>query len=396
MIFLDDQTTITIHRGVRQIGGCVTEISSGHARVFIDFGENLPGVDSSIPAIDGLTSGSGADSALFLTHYHGDHIGQLKSVLPEVPVYMGETAKAIQMNLIECIASSDKPIYEKIKAFSALDKIKIGNMTVTPLMVDHSAFDAYMFVIDTGGCRILHTGDFRLHGKRGSVTPKMLTTYAKNIDIIICEGTMMSRFGESPISEYELQQKAKALMKTSKYVFVLCSSTHIDRIGVFYHANPKGRLFICDDYQRKQLETVRNAHADKSHFYNFNKLYTYGKNLDAHMEEKGFCMMIRNTPYFNKILEKYKNRCLIIYSMWSGYLDDRAKNQSLCDFLAPYKYEALHTSGHATAEDIRLVYDTVKPKKGLVPMHTETPEAFRKIIPKEKIIIIEDGEALSI
>jgi mRNA degradation ribonuclease J1/J2 len=36
---------ITIHRGTNQIGGCVTEIESGGNKVFIDFGEQLPGTE---------------------------------------------------------------------------------------------------------------------------------------------------------------------------------------------------------------------------------------------------------------------------------------------------------------------------------------------------------------
>ena len=34
---------INIHRGLEQIGGCITEISTETSRVFIDMGQNLPG-----------------------------------------------------------------------------------------------------------------------------------------------------------------------------------------------------------------------------------------------------------------------------------------------------------------------------------------------------------------
>lgn len=33
---------ITIHRGVNQIGGCITEISTEDCKVLIDLGSNLP------------------------------------------------------------------------------------------------------------------------------------------------------------------------------------------------------------------------------------------------------------------------------------------------------------------------------------------------------------------
>ena len=34
---------IKIHRGLEQVGGCITEISTENSRVFIDMGQNLPG-----------------------------------------------------------------------------------------------------------------------------------------------------------------------------------------------------------------------------------------------------------------------------------------------------------------------------------------------------------------
>ena len=34
---------INVHRGLEQIGGCITEISTETSRVFVDFGQNLPG-----------------------------------------------------------------------------------------------------------------------------------------------------------------------------------------------------------------------------------------------------------------------------------------------------------------------------------------------------------------
>lgn len=36
---------ITIHRGIDQIGGCITEIATEKARILIDLGQNLPEYD---------------------------------------------------------------------------------------------------------------------------------------------------------------------------------------------------------------------------------------------------------------------------------------------------------------------------------------------------------------
>jgi ribonuclease J len=78
---------IKIHRGTHQIGGCVTEISSGGTRILIDIGENLPGCESETEVK--LT---GHIDGIFVTHYHGDHVGLFDKIDPAIPVYMGTAA----------------------------------------------------------------------------------------------------------------------------------------------------------------------------------------------------------------------------------------------------------------------------------------------------------------
>jgi ribonuclease J len=51
---------ITIHRGANQNGGGITEIESNDYKVFIDFGEQLPGdeiADTDLSAIERLICG---------------------------------------------------------------------------------------------------------------------------------------------------------------------------------------------------------------------------------------------------------------------------------------------------------------------------------------------------
>ena len=57
-----------------------------------------------------------------------------------------------------------------------------------------------------------------------------------NIDVLIIEGTMLSRSGEKVMTEHELGRKAKELIQDNKSVFVFCSSTNIDSIAQFYSA----------------------------------------------------------------------------------------------------------------------------------------------------------------
>ena len=89
---------ITIHRGAAQIGGCVTEYEYEGWRLFVDYGEELPGNSYAAKPLDieGLNCGDTSKSALLITHYHGDHIGNIPELPSQLPIFMGQTAKEIQ------------------------------------------------------------------------------------------------------------------------------------------------------------------------------------------------------------------------------------------------------------------------------------------------------------
>ena len=50
-----------------------------------------------------------------------------------------------------------------------------------------------MYLIEAEGKQVMHTGDFRLHGFRGKATPKLIRWYAKDVDVLIIEGTQLSK-----------------------------------------------------------------------------------------------------------------------------------------------------------------------------------------------------------
>lgn len=416
---------ITIHRGTNQIGGCVTEIESDGYRVFIDFGEQLPGTvneNKELSTIEGLTCGDISKSALFITHYHGDHIGKICDTVADLPIHIGKTALEIYKcleNRLSYIpvreeAEKHKRIIERLKTvntFEALQQIKIGRIVITPLFIDHSAFDAYMFIVEADGCRILHTGDFRGHGFRSKGLIPMLKKYAKNIDYIISEGSNVQRPNATLQTERELQQDFETLFRNYKYNFVLTSSTNIDRIFSLYHASENaGRCFVCDDYQTKILKIVSENHKQYTPFYNINydrKAPSAGRffelrhieftgNLKPYLDKHGFCMLIRANNKFKPILDEYakSEKTNIYYSLWNGYLDNKkpAFNQSLYDFFEPYKFEYKHTSGHADVKTLKTVFDTVKPKRGIIPMHTEAPDKFKELFHEKTILSLRDGD----
>lgn len=398
---------IKIYRGTHNIGGCVTEIKTEAARIIIDMGEELPSADCAaehLLEIEGVTNGLPDCDAVLITHYHGDHVGMFEKVLPDIPVYMGKAAKQIY-RFVQSVLKSKlcKGCPEKVNTFKEFNvgvPICFGDIKVTPYTIDHSAFDAYMLLIEAEGKRVLHTGDFRMHGVKGKKMPAVFEKYCKNIDVLITEGTMLSRMGEKIITEHELGMQAEKLLHENKYVFALCSSTNIDTIAEFYNAAIKNKktLMICEEsFQKEILKIVtRNT---TSPFYDFErqKIYAYGSNLHELMTERGFFFLGRTNYVTQKAIEAFPDS-LLIYSMWSGYLDK--SHPAYDEYKSNFVNNAvnrgcrmihLHTSGHAGVEEIKQVCEITNAKT-VIPIHTEMPERFTELGICGNVKILHDGE----
>lgn len=96
---------ITIHRGIDQIGGCITEIRTARSKILIDLGHNLPKGNG--PSEDRFDNAGaiarlceGCD-AVFYTHYHGDHVDLFRHVPERVNQYIGPLAKAVMRIRLE-------------------------------------------------------------------------------------------------------------------------------------------------------------------------------------------------------------------------------------------------------------------------------------------------------
>lgn len=389
---------IIIHRGSHQIGGIATEIKTKTTRILIDMGDELsldPDFVSAPLTIPGVTDENGNCDAVLFTHYHGDHTGQMTRIRKNIPLYTGKLAKDIM--LVSSDRTKNEEFHERIKTmqtFNSGEAFSIGDVSITPWSIDHSACDSYLFLIEADGKRVLYTGDFRMHGFRGKALPKILYKIGK-VDTLVTEGTTLSRQNIQPMKEYELQQKVKEYIDQYKYVFVLCASTNLDRICALSKAVPRGKYFICDEYQKELLKLVEKHWGEFSSLYRDIKMTTYGNNLLQKLKDLGFLMVVRDNRNFRNIISKFPtDQSIILYSMWDGYLTK--PDSTIPAFLnLAGKWEKLHTGGHASIQDIHTVIKISKPDK-IIPIHTDSPTTLQDFCPTEKIIIAEDGKEISI
>ena len=92
---------INVLRGQGQIGGSIIEVYTETTRIILDAGANMDEKRASIsvPKIPGLFEGTPAYDAVFISHYHSDHMGLAEHVLDGIPIYMGKSAYMVKRPL---------------------------------------------------------------------------------------------------------------------------------------------------------------------------------------------------------------------------------------------------------------------------------------------------------
>ena len=420
---------ITIHRGLNQIGGCITEIQSlSGTKILIDFGHNLP--NGNYAAEDVYECPENMDellkecSAVFYTHYHGDHLGFAAEVHKRgVPQYMGPLAIRMMLHLnrhmtfaenLKARAESNLEALNEFRSFSILDKVHIGDISITPFSVSHSAPDSYMFLIECDGRKVLHTGDFRDHGYLGKGLYPMLEKYiiSAGVDVLITEGTNVGQTSKSVIPEDKIRQELQEIIKKHKNVFILGSSADMDRLWSVQEAHRQsftGRPLVCDGYQKEMIEIFADAYRNSPRYYRFDMKEIYDFSPDNRklldwIREKGLTMLIRNSDKFQDILNLVLPDCnqeetCLVYSMFRGYINPnhKAYNPVIHSFVNQFpNFEYCHTSGHASKECIEKVCTLVNPKVAIIPIHKESsfthldlPENIQTKIFEEDTITLE-------
>ena len=397
---------IRIIKGTNQIGGCITEITSKTTKILIDFGTDLED-DKELFELDGLTYGKSKYDAVFITHSHIDHIGLINKINKDIPIYVEEISLKIYSTT--CDFCMEDNLSRKINTFKIYDVIKIKDIKVTPYRVDHSSYNSCMFMIECENKKILHTGDFRLHGRKKDETLNNLNKIGK-VDLLITEGTSLSRDVLEHETEEEIEKEALNYIKKYDQVFIMHSSANIDRTISFIKAALKtGKNYILDlftyslnkvinlnikvDYKRIFVWIpLRYSFKDedfKNKYMNFDNSSCFGKR---------YAMNIKSSMLddIKKLKEKglITNACLI-YSMWPGYIE---KEEKLRNFISEIKamgieFKMLHTSGHADINSMKKINEITKPDKTII-IHTENREKGKDIF--NNVVDISDNQILKI
>lgn len=410
---------ICIHRGTKEIGGTCVEIESQGKRIVLDIGLPLDATDpDALPLypVPGFDKPDESLLGVLISHPHQDHYG-LAYRLPEETLYLiGEAAQSILD-----AADAFTPAGLKLKNVIHLENhkpIELGPFTITPYLVDHSAYDSYAVLVEADGKRLFYSGDFRIHGRKSILVERLIKDPPKDVNLLLMEGTTLGRpeIKEGFPSEEDLVPKfVELFQKTDGLALVWASGQNIDRLVTLYKACRKaGRQLILDVYTAHILRATGNANIPQADWKGikiflpagqkyriikgkafelsnvFKPYRIYPENIAAVAQKS--VMLFR--PSMIGDLDRIEGLQIgrLIMSMWGGYLKDE-RNKPLFDWLEPrgIGLDYCHTSGHADASDLA-AFRRAFIDASVIPIHGERPELFSHW--PGHVVTVSDGEWL--
>ncbi len=410
---------ITIHKGTNEIGGSCIELSTYNSTILLDYGTPLQ-EDSAQIKIDKPID------AILISHPHQDHFGEIVNIDTTIPIYCGELAKEL-MNATK-IFTGNAPLKNNFHTFKAWESFNIGDFTITPYLVDHSATDAYAFLIEADNQKVLYSGDFRANGRKSKLFDNIIKDKnLKNVDVLLMEGTMIQRSNHDFPDEQSVENKIYETIKSDDQIsFMIGSSQNIDSIVSAYRACKKaGKIFVIDMYTAWILEKLKivSSSIPNMSWDDVQVIKKFGGSYYQKIKEneeyfQNFKFNIFNniaeiedikanpSRYFFKIspwhIEKVLNavevsQANIIYSQWLGYLKEEFSDQKSVELFKnlqeKHNWVYAHTSGHADLEALQTFASSINPKK-LIPIHTEHKEEFENHF--ENVAVLADNEIYDI
>jgi len=412
---------ITIHKGTDEIGGSCVELSTANTTILLDYGTPLKEDSTQIEITKSI-------DAILISHPHQDHFGEIVNIDSQTPVYCGELSLEL-MNATK-IFTGGELLNNNFKIFEAWKAFEIGDFKITPYLVDHSATDAYAFLVEADNKRVLYSGDFRANGRKSKLFDKMITDEnLKNVDVLLMEGTMLQRNNDEFPTEQSVEDKIyETIDENNQITFMIGSSQNIDSIVSAYRASKKaGKIFVVDIYTAWILEKVKIVSSSVPNIFwsdvkvirNFGGNY-YKKIKDNEDYFKDFKYqlfkeenvididtikdnsskyLLKISPWhISKVLKALKvENANIIYSQWLGYLEEEYSNiksvQMFNRLREDYNWVYAHTSGHADIDALKKFASALSPRK-LIPIHTEYKEEFSEHF--ENVAIMMDNESYDI
>ena len=408
--------------GLEQIGMNITAFEYEDSIIVVDCGLSFPGddmlgIDLVIPDVSYLKQNIDRVKGFVITHGHEDHIGALPYVLKEinVPVY----ATKLTMGLIENKLKEHvmpKPVKRKVVKYG--QSINLGYFRVEFIRANHSISDAAALAIFSPVGTVVHTGDFKVDFTPVSGETIDLERFGelgkKGVLALMADSTNVQKPGYT-MSEQTVGKVFDTIFAENEKsrIIVATFASNVDRVQQIINSAEKyGRKVVVEG--RSMVNVISTA-TELGYLNVPNNIMIEMEQMQNYPPEK---LVLITTGSQGEAMAALSRMAANIHRKVSIMPGDTVIFSSrpipgneksvskvineLAEKGAKVIVQDTHVSGHASQEEIKLIYSLVKPQYA-IPVHGEYQHlkahaelAQQMGIPKENTIILSSGDVLDL
>ncbi|PIQ77290.1 ribonuclease J [Candidatus Peregrinibacteria bacterium CG11_big_fil_rev_8_21_14_0_20_46_8] len=407
--------------GLDEVGKNMMLFEYGNDIVIVDMGfqfpeEDMLGIDYVIPDISYLRGKEKKIRGILITHGHLDHIGAIPYLLPQLgfpPIYASRLTLGLVKERLKEFHLESKATVHEIDPEKTID---LGVFKAEWFAVNHSIPDSFGIILHTPEGICVHTGDFKFDFnpvfQHRTNFNKIAELGSKNVLALFSDSTNAVRAGHTT-SEKKIGETLEGIIRDAEgRIIIAVFSSSIGRVqSIVNFAEKYGRkVYLSGRSMDNNVSIAQHLGFLKAPAGLIQDIKRMGKVKDedclilttgAQGEPMSALSRMGHGAH-SQITLKENDTIILSSSPIPG--NERSiftviNNITRLGARVIFnKIADVHTSGHASREDLKLMIDLVKPKY-LVPVHGELymrqahAEIGQKLgMPKTHTILLENGD----
>ena len=413
--------------GVGEVGRNMACVELDGRILIVDVGlsfphAEMPGIDLVLPDFEYVRERFDEVEAIVLTHGHQDHIGALPYLLREfdgdpLPVYGTAFTLALLEGQLEEHEVRDRAEFRQVTPGEAA---LAGPFSMRFLRVTHSIPDGMAVVIDTPYGSILHTGDFKIDQTpldgRATDLHALAEEAGRGVHLLLSDSTNAEESGYTDSERSVGPVLQDIIARAPQLVVVACFSSHIHRIQQVVNAARADERVVAF-LGRSMLQSVEAArllgilHVPEDDVIPIEEVEHRDPSrvvvvCTGSQGEPFSALSLMAAREHKWVKLKEGDSVVLSSSLIPGnepaihrVIDGLYRTGADVFHLPAYP---VHASGHAAAEELRLMLSLVRPR-WFIPIHGERRHlahhakiATEVGIAADHVLICEDGDVVEV